>query len=92
MGKDYIMARKPNPAFLAEDTLAEDAIRQEIRETLDACAKQYADGIHFKGYYHGSKRPVPTYPMVRDRKIGDRIASGGENGAWRILLFCMYRL
>jgi hypothetical protein len=39
MGKDYIMARKPNPAFLAEDTLAEDAIRQEIRETLDACAK-----------------------------------------------------
>ncbi len=37
MGKDYVMARKPNPAYLAFDNMAEDAIRKEVRATLSAC-------------------------------------------------------
>jgi len=39
MGADYVMARKPNPAFLAFDNMAEDAIRQETRKTLAACER-----------------------------------------------------
>lgn len=39
MGNDYVMARKPNPAFVAFDTMDEDVIRKDIRETLSACKR-----------------------------------------------------
>lgn len=38
LGKDYVYARKPNPALVAGD-LDEDAIRTEARATLAACRK-----------------------------------------------------
>lgn len=38
MGSDYVMARKPNPAFLACDTLDIDSIKNELTKTLRACA------------------------------------------------------
>lgn len=39
MGNDYVMARKPNPAFVAFDTMDEDVIRKDICETLSACKR-----------------------------------------------------
>ncbi|MBQ4084949.1 MAG: hypothetical protein IJC54_00055, partial [Clostridia bacterium] len=39
MGRDYVMARKPNPAFLAFDSMEESAIRAEVRQTLEACKR-----------------------------------------------------
>jgi len=39
MGKDYVMARKPNPAFVAFESMDEDAIRRQARETMEACKK-----------------------------------------------------
>lgn len=36
MGGDYVYARKPNPAFVADDFDAE-VVRREIRETAEAC-------------------------------------------------------
>lgn len=39
MGKDYGMARKPNPAFLASDQMDIDAIRSELLHTMKACIK-----------------------------------------------------
>lgn len=37
MGKDYVMARKPNPAAVAVSRLDEDALRKDILETLEIC-------------------------------------------------------
>lgn len=37
MGNEFIMARKPNPSYLASGSVAEDMARNEIRETLDIC-------------------------------------------------------
>ena len=37
MGKDYVMARKPNPAQVAVNTLDEEAVRKDILETLTCC-------------------------------------------------------
>ena len=39
MGADYVMARKPNPAFLAFQQMDTNAIRKEVRHTLDACRR-----------------------------------------------------
>ena len=39
MGRDYVMARKPNPAYLAFDSMGEEAIRTEVRRTLEACRR-----------------------------------------------------
>jgi len=39
MGADYVMARKPNPAFLAFEQMNDEAIRQEVRNTLEACER-----------------------------------------------------
>ena len=37
MGKDYVMAWKPNPALVASPDLEEEAVRAEIRNALSAC-------------------------------------------------------
>ena len=37
MGKNYIMARKPNPSFVAMDTLDEKIVTDDIKATLKAC-------------------------------------------------------
>ena len=39
MGSDFVMARKPNPAFVAFERMDEAVIRNEIRATLDACRR-----------------------------------------------------
>ena len=39
MGRDFVMANKPNPAFLAADHLDEDAVRGEISRALAACKR-----------------------------------------------------
>lgn len=39
MGAEYVMARKPNPAYVAFDQMNTDVIRKEIRDTLTACRK-----------------------------------------------------
>jgi len=36
MGRDYVMARKPNPAFLASGTLDEQLVRDDLRRTIAA--------------------------------------------------------
>ena len=38
IGGDYVLSRKPNPAFVA-GTLDEEVIRREITETVKACRK-----------------------------------------------------
>jgi hypothetical protein len=38
MGRDYVMARKPNPAFVAMDTFDAKIVAEETRQTLQACA------------------------------------------------------
>ena len=37
MQSDYLMARKPNPAYVASGYVSADAVKREIRETLKAC-------------------------------------------------------
>ncbi len=37
IGNDYILLRKPNPAFLSGDALDEASVRREARDTLEAC-------------------------------------------------------
>lgn len=39
MGGEYVMAYKPNPAFVATQTLDENAIENEIRRALTACRR-----------------------------------------------------
>ncbi|MBM6920396.1 hypothetical protein H6A12_04400 [Phocea massiliensis] len=39
IGKRYAIANKPNPALVATATLDEDAVRQTIKRTLDACKR-----------------------------------------------------
>jgi len=39
IGKDFVISKKNNPAFLVTDTLDETLIRNEIRDTLKACEK-----------------------------------------------------
>lgn len=39
MGNSYVMARKPNPAFLAFSQMEEEPIAKQVRETLEACRK-----------------------------------------------------
>jgi hypothetical protein len=39
MGSDFVMARKPNPSYVAMDDLDKDVIAGEIRTTLRACAE-----------------------------------------------------
>ena len=44
--KQYIMSNKPNPAFLAEDTLDEELVRADLRRTI-AAAKAHGLGLEF---------------------------------------------
>ena len=37
MHGDYLMARKPNPSYVASGYVSTDAVKQEIREILKAC-------------------------------------------------------
>lgn len=39
MGNDYVMARKPNPAYVAFSQMDEDSIIKETRQTLAACKR-----------------------------------------------------
>ena len=39
IGNRYVIANKPNPALVATATLDEDAVRQTIKRTLDACKR-----------------------------------------------------
>jgi len=39
MGAEYVMARKPNPAYVAFEQMDSDVVRKEVRETLAACQK-----------------------------------------------------
>ena len=39
IGRKYVFAHKPNPAFVAENGFDAPRVRAEIREVLDACAK-----------------------------------------------------
>lgn len=39
MGSDYIMARKPNPSFVAMESMDEKLIADDIKATLMACAE-----------------------------------------------------
>ena len=40
---DYVIASKPNPAFVAVDTLDEAAIRGEIRRIVEACRRSHTN-------------------------------------------------
>lgn len=37
IGRDFVFSRKPSPAFVATDSFDEEAVRADLRETLDAC-------------------------------------------------------
>jgi hypothetical protein len=39
IGRDFVFSRKPNPAFLAADTWDPDAVEQDLKATIDACAR-----------------------------------------------------
>ncbi|HOQ29735.1 MAG TPA: hypothetical protein PLH36_13435, partial [Armatimonadota bacterium] len=36
---DFVLSRKPNPAFLAAETWDPAAVERDLRETRDACAR-----------------------------------------------------
>jgi hypothetical protein len=42
IGGDFVFSRKPSPAFLAWDALDGDAVRADLEETRDACARHGA--------------------------------------------------
>jgi hypothetical protein len=37
--RDFVFSRKPSPALVATDTMDEDAVRSDLQETYDACAR-----------------------------------------------------
>ena len=39
IGRDYVMSRKTNPAFVAVQTMDEEQIKKEVLETLKACER-----------------------------------------------------
>ena len=39
MGADSVMARKPSPSYVAFEQMDDEAIRKEIRHTLEACRR-----------------------------------------------------
>ena len=39
IGTDYVFSRKPNPAFLAEDTFDEARVREDLETTRDICSR-----------------------------------------------------
>jgi hypothetical protein len=39
IGRDYVYSRKPNPALLAWPTFSEQAIREHLQTSVDACAR-----------------------------------------------------
>ena len=39
IGRDFVFSRKPNPASVAADTWDPDAVEQDLKETIDACAR-----------------------------------------------------
>jgi hypothetical protein len=39
IGRDFVFSRKPNPAFLAADSWDPDAVEQDLKDTIDACAR-----------------------------------------------------
>lgn len=39
IGRDFVMANKANPAYLAADSLNEELIKRETRRTLEACKR-----------------------------------------------------
>jgi hypothetical protein len=39
VGRDLVFSRKPNPAFLAGPTWDADAVRRDLEDTRDACAR-----------------------------------------------------
>ena len=41
IGRDYVFSAKPNPAFLAESSLNEPAVRAEIGRILSACRRNH---------------------------------------------------
>ena len=41
MGRDYVLSRKPTPAFLASSSMDETVITQEIQKTLEACKRNH---------------------------------------------------
>lgn len=41
IGRDFVMANKPNPAHLAADVLDVELIRKETQRTLDACKRNH---------------------------------------------------
>ena len=40
IGPDFVFSRKPNPAFLAADAWDPDAVEQDLKATIDACARR----------------------------------------------------
>jgi len=39
IGRDFVFSRKPNPAFLARHPWDPAAVEEDLRETLQACAR-----------------------------------------------------
>ena len=39
IGGDYVFSRKPSPAFLAVDSFEEDAVRKDLKNTLESCRR-----------------------------------------------------
>ena len=65
LGRDYVMARKPNPAHVSGFT-NEEAVRREIAETAEAClANQCAYEFVLKDISTVSRRPENLVRWVR---------------------------
>lgn len=39
IGKDFVFSRKPSPAFLATDAMDAEAVKADLEETFNACAR-----------------------------------------------------
>jgi hypothetical protein len=46
IGRDFVFSRKPSPAFLAVDTFNPDAVRRDLEQTREACAR-YGTPLEF---------------------------------------------
>lgn len=46
IGREFVFSRKPSPAFLAGDVFDAGAVRADLEETLDACAR-YGTPLEF---------------------------------------------
>ena len=73
MGKDLVMAAKPNPAFASSPTFNPQPIEREISGYIEACQRHETPArVRPEGHQHHCEQAGEPDTVVRDREKRDR--------------------